>query len=43
MALELLRIDVNALAEYVGRLSALYYRLGLWQDWQQALNALTGC
>lgn len=40
MALELLRIDINALGEYVGRLSALYYRLGLWKDWIQALDHL---
>lgn len=42
MALKLLRIDVNALGEYVGRLSALYYRLGLWKDWPQVLDGLQG-
>jgi hypothetical protein len=40
MALKLLRIDVNALGDYVGRLSALYYRLGKWTDWPAALNHL---
>ncbi|WP_244662190.1 YecA family protein [Mesorhizobium huakuii] len=40
MALKLLRIDVNALGDYVGRLSALYYRLGKWNDWPAALNHL---
>jgi hypothetical protein len=40
MALELLRIDVNALGEYVGRLSSLNLRLGLWKDWPAALERL---
>lgn len=38
--LKLLRIDVNALGDYVGRLSALYYRLGIWQEWPTALDSL---
>ncbi len=40
MALKLLRIDVNALGDYVGRLSSLYFRLGLWKDWPAALERL---
>lgn len=40
MALKLLRIDVNALGDYVGRLSSLYFRLGLWKDWPAALDRL---
>ena len=40
MVLELLRIDVNALGDYVGRLSSLYFRLGLWNDWLAALDRL---
>lgn len=40
MALNMLRIDVNALGDYVGRLSALYYRLGLWNGWPAALDHL---
>lgn len=38
--LGLLRIDVNALSAYVGRLSSLYYRLGLWHDWPATLDRL---
>jgi tetratricopeptide (TPR) repeat protein len=40
MVLELLRIDVNALGDYVGRLSSLYFWLGLWKDWPAALERL---
>jgi hypothetical protein len=40
MALQLLRIDVNALGDYVDRLSSLYFRLGLWKDWPIALDRL---
>lgn len=40
MALKLLRVDVDALGDYVGRLSSLYYRLGLWEDWPAALVQL---
>lgn len=40
MALKLLRIDVNALGDYIGRLSALYYRLRLWSEWPAALDHL---
>jgi tetratricopeptide (TPR) repeat protein len=36
----LLRIDVNALGDYVGRLSSLYFRLGLWKDWPAVLERL---
>ena len=37
---DLLRIDVNALGDYVGRLSALYLRLDLWSDWRPTLVRL---
>lgn len=40
MALEILRIDVNALGDYIGRLSSLYLWLGLWKDWPAALERL---
>jgi tetratricopeptide (TPR) repeat protein len=40
MVLELLRIDVNALGDYVGRLSSLYFRLRVWKDWLTALDRL---
>jgi|SRR5450432_1484762 hypothetical protein len=40
VGLKLLRIDVNALGSYVGRLSSLYFHLGLWKDWPAALNRL---
>ncbi|WP_271525214.1 SEC-C domain-containing protein [Bradyrhizobium sp. CCBAU 53380] len=37
---KLLRIDVNALGAYVGRLSSLYFHLGLWKDWPAVLDRL---
>jgi SEC-C motif len=40
VGLKLLRIDVNALGSYVGRLSSLYFYLGLWKDWPAALKRL---
>jgi tetratricopeptide (TPR) repeat protein len=40
VALKLLRIDVNALGTYVGRLSSLYFQLGLWKDWPAVLERL---
>jgi hypothetical protein len=40
VGLKLLRIDLNALGSYVGRLSSLYFHLGLWKDWPAALNRL---
>ncbi|MEO1193897.1 MAG: SEC-C domain-containing protein [Pseudomonadota bacterium] len=39
-ALELLRIDVNALGAYVDRLSSLYFQLGLWKGWPTVLERL---
>lgn len=39
-ALKMVRIDVDALGEYVGRLSWLYFRLGLWKEWLAALERL---
>lgn len=38
--LGLLRIDVDALGECVGRLSSLYFRLGLWNAWPATLERL---
>lgn len=40
VGLQLLRIDVNALGAYVGRLSSLYFHLGLWKDWPAVLDRL---
>ncbi|UGY17938.1 SEC-C domain-containing protein [Bradyrhizobium septentrionale] len=37
---KLLRIDVNALGDYVSRLSWLYFRLELWKDWPAVLERL---
>jgi tetratricopeptide (TPR) repeat protein len=37
---QLLRIDVNALGSYIGRLSSLYFHLGLWKDWPAVLDRL---
>lgn len=37
----LLRIDVNALGEYVGRLSWLYFNTGKWKSWPAALERLS--
>lgn len=39
-ALQLLRVDVNALGAYVGRLSSIYFRLTLWKDWPAVLQRL---
>ncbi|MHC2282892.1 tetratricopeptide (TPR) repeat protein [Bradyrhizobium diazoefficiens] len=39
---KLLRIDVNSLGSYVGRLSSLYFHLGLWKDWPAVLDRLRG-
>jgi tetratricopeptide (TPR) repeat protein len=36
----LLQIDVDALGDYVGRLSTLYLRLDLWGDWRPTLLRL---
>jgi tetratricopeptide (TPR) repeat protein len=40
VGLKLLRIDVNALGAYVGRLSSLYFQVGLWKDWPAVLDRL---
>ncbi|MES5485469.1 SEC-C domain-containing protein [Bradyrhizobium sp. INPA03-11B] len=40
VGLRLLRIDVNALNAYVGHLSWLYFRLGLWEEWPAVLDRL---
>jgi tetratricopeptide (TPR) repeat protein len=40
VGLQLLRVDVNALGAYVGRLSSLYFHLGLWKDWPAVLDRL---
>jgi len=40
VGLQLLRIDVNALGSYVGRLSSLYFHLALWKDWPAVLDRL---
>jgi len=40
VALELLRIDVEALGAYVGRLSSLYFGHTIWRDWPAALDRL---
>lgn len=37
----LLRIDVNALGEYVDRLSWLYFNTGKWKSWPAALERLS--
>lgn len=37
---QLLRIDVNALGEYVDRLSWLYFNTGKWKNWPAALDRL---
>ncbi len=37
----LLRIDVNALGEYVDRLSWLYFNTGKWNSWPAALERLS--
>jgi tetratricopeptide (TPR) repeat protein len=42
VGLKLLRVDVNALGAYVGRLSSLYFRLGLLKDWPVVLDRLRG-
>ncbi|MEY9595399.1 hypothetical protein ABIF74_000089 [Bradyrhizobium japonicum] len=31
---------MNALGAYVGRLSSLYFHLGLWKDWTAVLDRL---
>lgn len=36
-----LRIDVNALGEYVDRLSWLYFKTGKWKSWPAALERLS--
>ncbi len=38
---QLLRIDVNALGEYVDRLSWLYFKTGKWKSWPAALDRLS--
>lgn len=37
----LLRVDVNALSEYVDRLSWLYFNTGKWKSWPAALECLS--
>ena len=37
----LLQIDVNALGEYVDRLSWLYFNIGKWKNWPAALERLS--
>lgn len=37
----LLRIDVNALGEYLDRLSWLYFNTGKWKSWPAALERLS--
>ncbi|WP_299551140.1 hypothetical protein [uncultured Tateyamaria sp.] len=37
----LLRIDVNALGDYVDRLSWLYFQTGKWKSWPAALERLS--
>lgn len=37
----LLRIDVNALGEYVDRLSWLYFNTGKWKSWPAAIERLS--